>query len=155
MSSALKEFRTQREAAEQLLARVGEVSGLLRRAQEQADALAKHEAFRTTLREEERWLDKAEELVAEVRRSREREVRQFWPGVWKRWAVAVVFGLAACLAGGAGYVWASRPYAAELATLRERVAILDAVAQRILKMTPAERRQFDVLMKLDPDDRRH
>jgi hypothetical protein len=33
--------------------------------------------------------------------------------------------------------------------LRFRVEVLDAVAARILTMTPAERRQFDVLMKLD------
>ena len=50
-------------------------------------------------------------------------------------------------AGGAGYGWASRPHEAELASLRLRVEMLDAIAERVLTMTPAERRQFDALMK--------
>lgn len=36
-------------------------------------------------------------------------------GVWRRWAVAVVFALAAAAALSGGYVWVSRPYEAELA----------------------------------------
>lgn len=67
-------------------------------------------------------------------------MRRFWPGVWRRWAVAVVFALAAAAALGGGYVWVSRPYEAELATLRSRVELLDFVAQRVITMTPAERR---------------
>jgi hypothetical protein len=60
-----------------------------------------------------------------------------------------LFALAAAAAFGAGHGWASRPYEAELASLRVRVEVLDAVGARILTMTPAERRQFDTLMKLD------
>lgn len=67
--------------------------------------------------------------------------------MWRRWAVAAVFALAAAAAFGAGHVWASRPYEAELASLRFRVEVLDAVAARILTMTPADRRQFDLVMK--------
>ena len=62
--------------------------------------------------------------------------------------MATAFALAAAFAFGAGYVWASRPYDAELASLRFRVEVLDAVAARILAMTPGERRQFDALMTL-------
>jgi hypothetical protein len=50
---------------------------------------------------------------------------------------------------GATYVWASRPYEAELESLRRRVELLDFVAQRVLTMTPTERRQFDYLMRAD------
>jgi hypothetical protein len=67
--------------------------------------------------------------------------------MWRRWVVAAIFALAAAAAFGAGHVWASRPYEAEIASLRFRVEALDGVAARILTMTPAERRQFDVLMK--------
>ena len=73
-------------------------------------------------------------------------MRRFWPAVWRRWAVAVVFALAGAAAFGGGYVWASQPYQGELASLRSRVELLDFVAQRIITMTPNERRQFDALM---------
>ena len=67
---------------------------------------------------------------------------------------AVALALAAAAAFGAGHVWASRPYEAEVASLRFRVEVLDDVGARILMMTPAERRQFDVLMKLDEPRKR-
>jgi hypothetical protein len=58
-----------------------------------------------------------------------------------------VLALAAAAALGGGYVWVSRPYEAERATLRSRVKLLDFVAPRIITMTPGERRQFAVLIK--------
>jgi hypothetical protein len=73
--------------------------------------------------------------------------------MWHRWVVAAVFALAAAAAFGAGHVWASRPYEAELSSLRFRVEVLDAVGARILTMTPAERRQFDGLMKIPSSKR--
>jgi hypothetical protein len=73
-------------------------------------------------------------------------LRRFWPAVWRRWVIAAVFALISA-AAGAGYSWVSKPYEAELATLRARVELLDMIAQRVIKMTPAERRQFDALMK--------
>jgi hypothetical protein len=88
-------------------------------------------------------------LIKEVRYFREVETRRFWPAIWRRWLAAVAFALAGAAAFGVGHVWASRPYEAEVASLRFRVEALDAVAARILTMTPAERRQFEVLMKLD------
>jgi hypothetical protein len=88
--------------------------------------------------------------VSEVRSFREQEMLRFWPGVFRRWIVALVFALASAAAAGAGYAWWTRLYAAELAALRSRVGVVDFVEQRVLTMTPAERRQFDTLMKSKP-----
>jgi hypothetical protein len=105
------------------------------------------QALRQVLRDEEHWLESARRTIADVRALRQDELRRFWPAVWRRWAVALAFALASAGAFGAGYVWASRPYEAELASLRTRVELLDVVAQRVITMTPAERRQFDALMR--------
>jgi hypothetical protein len=147
MSNALDAFRAQREAVEQVLARLTEVGDLLREVQSQVDSIAQNQSLREVLREEQRWLERAQQTIAHVRTFREEEMRRFWPGVWRRWAVAVVFALAGAAAVGGGYVWASQPYQGELASLRSRVALLDFVAQRVITMTPNERRQFDALMK--------
>jgi hypothetical protein len=56
--------------------------------------------------------------VSEVRSFREQEMLRFWPGVFRRWIVALVFALASAAAAGAGYAWWTRLYAAELAALR-------------------------------------
>jgi hypothetical protein len=58
-----------------------------------------------------------------------------------------MFAVVTAGAAGAGYVWAARPGEAERESLRARVSLLDSVAARVLTMTPAERRQFDALMK--------
>lgn len=147
MSSALKAFRAQREEAEQIHARLTQVAELLRAIRSEANVLAHDEALRKLLQEEQTWLARTRDIISEVRHFRETEARRFWPAMWRRWAVASVFALAGAAAFGAGYVWASRPYEAELSSLRFRVEVLDAVGARILTMTPAERRQFDSLMK--------
>jgi|CXWK01.1.fsa_nt_gi hypothetical protein len=149
MSSALKAFRAQRDEAEQIHARLTQVVELLRAIRSEVNVLAQDESLRKLLQEEQTWLVCTKDLISEARHFRETEARRFWPAVWRRWAVAVVFALAAAVAFGAGHVWASRPYEAEIASLRFRVEVLDSVAARILKMTPAERRQFDALMKLN------
>ena len=64
------------------------------------------------------------------------------------------FALAGAAAAGAGYAWATRPYAAELAELRSRVQLADAIARRTMTMNPAERRQFDTLMQWNLPARR-
>jgi hypothetical protein len=127
--------------------RLTEVAELLRGLRTQVEAIAQDQALRQVLRDEERWLESARRTIADVRALRQDELRRFWPAVWRRWAVALAFALASAGAFGAGYVWASRPYEAELASLRTRVELLDTVAQRLITMTPAERRQFDALMK--------
>ena len=147
MSSALDTFRAQREAVDKVHARLTEVANLVRRLQAQVDAIAQNQAFRQVLRDEELWLEGARHTVAEVRAFREDEMRRFWPAVWRRWVAAMAFALTSAAAFGAGYVWVSRPYEAELGSLRTRVELLDTVAQRVIAMTPAERRQFDALMK--------
>lgn len=147
MSSALEAFRAQREAVEDVRARLQEVGELLRALKGQADALAQDDALRRVLRDEQTWLARAEQTVAHVRAFREEEMRRFWPGVWRRWAIALVFALGSAAAFGAGYAWSTRPDEAELISLRSRVELLDFVARRVLTMTPAERRQFDALMK--------
>jgi hypothetical protein len=146
MSSALKAFRAQREEAEQIHARLEQVAEHLRAIRTETNALAHDEALRKLLHEEQTWLVRTSALVNEVRHFRELEASRFWPAMWRRWVVAVVFALAAAGAFGAGHVWVSRPYEAELASLRVRVELLDSIAARILTMTPAERRQFDMLM---------
>ena len=147
MSNALDAFRAQREAVEQVHTRLTEVGELLRSLQSQVDAVAQNQSLRDLLKGERTWLERTERTLAEVRSFREQEMRRFWPGVWRRWLVAVLFALAAAVASGAGYAAWIRPHEAELASLRARVELLDVVAQRVLAMSPGERRQFDALMK--------
>jgi hypothetical protein len=154
MSSALDVFRAQRQAAEEIHARLVETSALLRTITEETHALAHNEALRTLLQEEQTWLARAEHLIGTMRRHREWEVQRFWPAVWRRWAVAAAFAVLTALAAGAGYGRVARPYEAELATLRSRVELLDLVAQRVFQMPPNERRQFDALMKGDASSQR-
>jgi hypothetical protein len=146
MSSALDAFRAQREAVEQVHARLNEVAELVHTLRAQIDGLSQDRAFREVLRDEASWLQRAERMMAEVRHLREQELSRFWPGVWRRWMAAVALSLATLGSFGAGHALASRPHDAELARLRQRVELLDVVAQRVLTMTPAERRQFDALM---------
>ena len=82
-----------------------------------------------------------------MRRLRESEMAQFWPWVWRRWSMAIVLSATTAFGGAGGYVWAMRPYAAEIAAAREQSAWAVSLSQRLIKMTPAERKQFDALMK--------
>ncbi len=150
MPSAIDVFREQREAAEQLHARVQEISALLDRVRQHVNALVLNEDLRTVLREEKDWLVRAELAVSEVRSFREQDMLRFWPGVVRRWAVALVFAVASAAAAGAGYAWWTKPYAAELEILRSRMEFASFVEHRVVTMTPAERRQFQKLMKWKP-----
>lgn len=154
MSSALDEFRAQREAVDDLRARLEEVGKVIGSLTAQADALTRDPALRQLLQTEHRWLAQTERALEHVRAFREEEMRRFWPAIWRRWALALAFALASAGAFGSGWVWAARPYEAELANLRDRVELLDFVAQRVITMTPAERRQFDALMKVAPSPKR-
>jgi len=147
MPSAIDVFREQREAADQVHARLTEISALLHQLRHQVDAVAKNEDFRTVLRDEHDWLQQAQLVASQVRAFREEDVLRFWPGVIRRWAIALVFAVASAAAAGAGYAWWTKPYAAELEALRSRVGFADLVEHRVLTMTSAERRQFDTLMK--------
>ena len=147
MSSALEAFRLQREAVEEVHAQLKVVARLVEHVRAEAATIAQDETLRQVLRDEERWLETARRTIAEVRAFREQEVRRFWPATWRRWAVAVVFALVSVAAFGAGYVWSMRPYEDEIAGLARRAELLDSITQRVLTMTPAERRQLDSLMK--------
>ena len=147
MPTALDTFRAQREAADGVYARLTEVSQLLHQLRGQADALARNDELNAVLRREQSWLDQAQRTIEEARRWRQLEMQRFWPGVWRRWALALVFALASAGAAGAGYALLTKPYANELATLRSRAEFDSFVEHRILTMTAAERRQFDALMK--------
>ena len=149
MSSALDAFRAQREAADAVHARLTEVATLLHGLREETHALANDVALRKLLQEEQTWLVRAEDTITSIRRHREWEVHRFWPAVWRRWAVAATFVVLTAAAAGAGYAWLARPYETELTIPRTRIELLDVVAQRVLMITPAERRQFDALMKWD------
>jgi hypothetical protein len=149
VSSALDEFRAQREAAEAVHARLTEVANLLLAIRAETAALALDAKFRSLLRHEETWLIRAQELVRDVGRFREHETYRLWPAVWRRWAVAVALVLVTALAAGAGYVWAWRPYEEELRRLRYQAELGTFVSDRFVHMTPAQRRQFDALMNWD------
>ena len=147
MPTAIDTFRAQREAADGVYARLTEVSQLLHDLRGQADALVQNNELRAVLQREHSWLDQAQRTIDEARRWRELEMQRFWPGVWRRWALALVFALASAAAAGAGYGWITKPYTTNLAALRSRAELADLIEQRILTMTPAERRQLDALMK--------
>lgn len=147
MPNALDAFRAQQEAAEQVHARLEETERLLKSLREQVNALTADRALADLLQREQQWLRQFETTMDEVRRFRALEAQRFWPGVVRRWLLACSFALLGAWAYGAGHVWASRPYANEIATLRERTELSDYVTERVLKMTPAERRQFEALLK--------
>ncbi len=147
MLSALDAFRAQKEAVDQVHARLVEVADLLRTLQAQADAIARNQPLIELLRQEQTLLERAQRTLDDVRAFREDERCRVWPAIWRRWAVAVAFALVTVFAGGGGYAWARHPHEAELARLRAAADIGDSVARRVLKMTPVERRQFDALMK--------
>lgn len=147
MASAIDVFREQREAADQVHERLTEISQLLGELRQQVNALALSEDLRKVLRDEQDWLTRAQLAVSEVRSFREQDMLRFWPGIVRRWAVALIFALASAAAAGASYAWATKPYAAELEELRTRLAFVELVEHRFVTMTPAERRQFDALMK--------
>jgi hypothetical protein len=150
MASAIDAFREQRAVAEQLQARVHDISALLDQVRQQVNALALNDDLRTMLRQEQDWLTRAQLAVSEVRSFREQDMLRFWPGVFRRWIVALIFAVISAAVAGAGYGWWTKPYAAELAALRSRVEFGEFVEHRVITMTAAERRQFDALMKWAP-----
>ena len=150
MESALDMFRAQREAADQLHARLTEVAQLLDHLRSEVDAVAGNAELRAVLRDEHSWLLQARQLLADVRHFREQERLRFWPGVWRRWVLAVVFAVASAAAGGAGYAWWTSSCTTELKELRERAELADTIAMKMMTMTPVERRQLDRLMGWRP-----
>jgi hypothetical protein len=154
MPSAIETFRAQREAAEGIHGSLQEVSELLKHLRQEADAIARNDELRAVLQREESWLEQAERAVAEVREWREAEALRFWPGVARRWAVALILALMSAWTAGAGYAFVTKPWEAELTALRSRAGFAELVEHRVAKLTRTERRQFDALMKWGPSFRR-
>jgi hypothetical protein len=154
MPTALDTFRAQREAADGVYARLTEVSQLLHQLHGQADALARNDELHAVLQREQSWLDQAQRTIEEARRWRQQEMQRFWPGVWRRWALALVFALASAAAAGAAYAAVTRPWAAQVTALRARMDFAEFVENRVVTMTPGERRQFDALMRWNAPPKR-
>jgi len=154
MPTALDTFRAQRETADGVYARLTEVSQLLHQLRAQADALARCDELHAVLQRKQSWLDQAQRTIEEARRWRQVEMQRFWPGVWRRWALALVFALASAAAAGAGYAAVTRTWAAELTALRARMDVAEFVERRIVTMAPAERRQFDALLRWNAPPKR-
>jgi hypothetical protein len=146
MANALDAFRAQREAADQVHARLVEVSNLLERLRQQVDGLALHKDLKETLRDEQMWLAKAQQTMQAVRRWREMESHRVWPPVLWRWAMALTYALIAAWLAGAGYAWMTEPHAAELERLRWQASFSTFVERRLEGMTQAEFREFERLM---------
>jgi hypothetical protein len=146
MPNAIDTFRAHREAVEQVHARLLEVSRLLTQLSTQAATLAADKELRAVLQEEQRWLTEARRLVEGVRYFRQ-SVDHRWPAQLRRWALAGVFALASAMAAGAGFGAVTKREVADDASLRNRAAFADTILERLDAMTPAERRQFDRLMK--------
>jgi hypothetical protein len=151
MANALDAFRAQREAVDQMYARLGEVSDLLARLRVQVDGLALHEEVKAALRDQQLWLVQAQRTMHEVRRWREIESRRVWSPVLWRWWVAVTFSLISTWLAGAGYAWMTEPHAAELERLRRQASFSAFVERRLEKMTPADLRDFERLMGFDQE----
>lgn len=147
MPNAIDTFRAQREAADAVYERLQEIAGLLAEVRGQVDAVANNAELRAVLQREEAWLSQASRTVSELRAWREGEARQFWAGVPQRWLLAFLFALATAWAAGAGYAYIARPYEAELQVLRARAAFVESIEDRIITMSPADRRRFDELFR--------
>jgi hypothetical protein len=145
MPNAIDAFRAQREAAEAVYERLQDVAGLLAVVRKEVDAMAGNADLRALLQREESWLAQASRTVSEVRAWREHEARQFLPSVARRWALAVVLALASAWIAGAGYAYIVKPYEDELRVLRAHAAFVESIEDRVITMTPAERRKFDEL----------
>jgi hypothetical protein len=151
MANALDTFRAQREAVDQMHARLGEVSDLLARLRVQVDGLALHNDLKDTLRDEQMWLARAQQTMQEVRRWREIESHRVWSPVLWRWAMAFAYALIAAWLAGAGYAWMTEPHATELEWLRWQASFSAFVERRLEHMTPADVREFERLMGFDQE----
>ena len=145
MPNAIDAFRAQREAAEAVYERLQEISAVLAAVRTQVDAVAGNAELRALLQREEAWLAEASRTVSEVRARREHERRRFWPSVVWRWALALMFALVAVWIAGAGYAYVAKPHEDELRELRPRAAFVESIEDRVITMTPAERRKFEEL----------
>jgi hypothetical protein len=147
MPSALDTLRAQQQAADAVYSRLQDVAALLHDLRKQTDALQHTNEMKLLLEREERWLREARAAVTDIRRWRESEAHA-WRGVVARWIAAGVFAIGTAAAAGAGYAAIEMPAKRELQSLQRRLELTDYVQQRVMKMTPTQKRQFDALMGL-------
>jgi hypothetical protein len=150
MSTALEMFRQQKAALDELLEQARRLAISIETVRAALTEIAKHDGLRTMLVEEQRWLQRTEDAVREVRAWRADDGRHPWRRLAGQWATATVFALLTSSAAGAGYAWAARPYTEEIARLQSREAFASALEARMLRMTAAERSQLEALLKLTP-----
>jgi len=154
MSNPIEAFREQRAVAGEVYAALKDVAALLSSLKQQSDGLMAIDELRELLEQERVWLLEAQRTLSQVRELRAGELRRLRTSLAARWLAALAFALASAVSVGAGYAWVTKPYVAELSELRERQDFADMVARRFVAMTPAERRQFDALMRWEPPARR-
>jgi hypothetical protein len=148
MANALDMFKAQREAAEAVYAKLTEVAALVSSLQQGLDRLALDTTLKESLKAEQAWLSKVENLLGKEQAFRQSQFERLRLSILWRWVFACAFALAAIGAAGAGYVWAARPYNVELARLRDQASFADLIERRLATMTPAERQQFERLLRL-------
>src|SRR5436190_8968302 len=154
MSNPIEAFREQRAVAGEVYATLKDVGALLGSLKEQADGLVPIDELRELLEQERAWLQEAQRTLSQVRDLRANELRRLRTSRLAQWAAALAFALASAVAVGAGYAWATKPYASELSTLRARQEFAELIERRFVTMSPTERRQFVALMKWTPS-RKH
>ena len=147
MGNTLDFFKAQQHAVERVHVRLTEVAAPVASLKAQVDELRLGQELRQTLEAEQAWLARTHDLLHEVQRWRDGELRQARRVQRWRWVMPFAFALAASFATGAGLMWAWRPYAAEFARVQAQAALAERVESRVAAMTAAERQQFERLMK--------
>ena len=104
MSNAIDVFREQRQAADQVHARLTDISTLLWQLRQEVNALALNQDLRAVLQQEQHWLERAQQAVSTVRSFREQDMHRFWPGSLRRSLVALLFALCAATIKSAGKI---------------------------------------------------
>jgi hypothetical protein len=154
MSNPIEAFREQRAVAGEVHATLKQVATLLENLKEQTGSLIPLDELRELLQQERAWLQEAQRTLSQVRELRARELRRLRTSLAAQWIAALAFALASAVAVGAGYAWITQPYAVELSELRARRDFAEVIERRFVTMTPAERRQFEALMKWSPSTKR-
>ncbi len=134
-----------------MLTNIAEPLGNLK---QQTDTLTRIDELRGLLEQERAWLREAQRTLTQIRELRADELRRLRTSRVTQGMAAIAFALAAAVAAGAGYAWVTKPYAAELSELRARQEFAELIERRFVAMTPAERRQFDSLMRWNPSTKR-
>jgi hypothetical protein len=154
MSNPIDAFREQRAVAGEVYATPKDVEALLGSLKEQTERLMPVDELRELLAEERVWLQEAQRVVGQVRDLRANELRRIRTSRVAQCLAAVAFAVSSAMAVGAGYAWVTKPYASELSELRARQDFAELIESRFVTMTPAERRQFEVLMKFGSSQRK-